>query len=269
MDIWPSQRHLSQIIATLYRIQETTLHRRNVDIIEWSLIATSDIAMGTFLGFYTGDHDIEYRDSVYAAKLDNVHIYPFADEANITRQERDNRPFANMNEPNTGEHANCCFIVQDFGHDEVEGIERIDQYEKARFFRGLACFTCDAVKRGEELTWYYGKTYEGNRIKQGYEAGKDCLSLLEKKEFIASNSQAVLAVMPKVPYTCLIAVTGLRQSLRFPVQKRTRSKNVSDDDEDDDEDDSSSGSGHEIKYQPSAQSGSRSRRLMQRNLQKA
>ena len=33
--------------------------------------------MGTFLGFYTGDFTIAYRDSLYAVKLNHVHIYPF------------------------------------------------------------------------------------------------------------------------------------------------------------------------------------------------
>lgn len=261
--MWPSERRVWQIPSAMYEVLQTTVKRRNMDIVEWSLVATSDIQIGTFLGFYTGDHDLEYRDSLYAAKLDHVHIYPFSNEANITLQERENRPLANMNEPNVGEHANCCFVVQDFKHDEVEGVENIYKYDIARFFRGLACFTCDNVKVGDQLTWYYGKSYEGNRIEQGYIAGEECLSLLQKKEFIAENSQAVLAAMPKVPYTCLIAVTGLRKSSRFlvPQKKRKRKKDVSDDDDDDD---SSSGSGHEIKYQPSTDTNSRIERLNHR-----
>ena len=204
--MWPSERRVWQIPSAMYKVTQTTVKRRNVDIAEWSLVATSDIQIGTFLGFYTGDHEIEYRDSLYAAKLDHTHIYPFANEANITSQERKNRPLANMNEPNLGDNANCCFLVQDFKHDEVEGIENIVNYDTARFFRGLACFTCDNVKVGEQLTWYYGKAYEENRRQQGYKAGEECLSLLEEKEFIAENSQAVLAVMPKVPYLSLIHI---------------------------------------------------------------
>ena len=259
MNMWPSEQLISQIFSK-YKVQQTTVKRRNTDIVEWSLVATCDIAIGTFLGFWTGDQDIAYRDSLYAAKLDHMHIYPFANEANITYSERENRPFANMNEPNFGHHANCCFIIQDFRHDEVEGIENIFKYNAARFFRGLACFTCDNVKVGEQLTWYYGKAYEENRSQQGYREGEQCLSLLEGKEFIAENSQAVLAVMHKVPYTCLIAVTGQQKSTRFALPNKKRKKYRSDDDDDS----SSSGSGHEIKYKPSTSNNSRNERLNRR-----
>ena len=49
-------------------------------------------------------------------------IYPFPDEQNITDEQRKNRPFANMNEPLAGENANCCMIVQDFKHNEIDGL---------------------------------------------------------------------------------------------------------------------------------------------------
>ena len=66
--------------------------------------------------------------------------------------------------------------------------------------------------------------------------------------------------MPKVPYTCLIAVTGLRKSSRFPLPVKKRRKDASEDDDDN----SSSGSGHEVKYQPSTDANSRSQRLKRR-----
>ena len=146
-----------------------------------------------------------------------MHIYPFRDESKITLDQRRNRPLANMNEPSVGRYANCCFLPQDFKHDEVEGVENISGHNAARFFRGLACFTCEYVAKNEQLTWHYGNAYAPNRKEQGYEVGKPCLLLLEKQPFIEENSKSVLSVIPKVPYTYLIPVTGLRKSSRFPL----------------------------------------------------
>lgn len=268
--MWPSEMQLSQISRVsqitfnMHKVQPTIVRRRNIEITEWSLVATHDIAVGTFIGFYTGDFDDTYRDSLYAAKIDSMHIYPFKDESNISIDERKNRPLANMNEPSVGTYANCCFVPQDFKHDEIEGVQNIPGHKAARFFRGLACFTCENVKKNEELTWHYGNAYAPNRKEQGYEVGKPCLLLLEKQHFIEDDSRSVLSVLPKVPYTCLIPVTGLRKSPRFPLPKKKRRRNGSDDES---EDESSSGSGHEMKYKPDA--NSRNARLERRNKKKS
>ena len=247
--MWPAEQRAAQFPSGLYRVQQTKLMRRNVERIEWSLVANCDIPLGTFLGFYTGDHEETYRESLYAADLANIYIYPFKNESNITEEERKSKPFANMNEPNAGDYANCCFVNQDFDHREVEGVENIPNYDIARFFRGLACFTCDDVKRGQELTWHYGKLYQANREEQQYEAGKPCVLLLHHEEFIPGNSQGVLSIMSKVPHTCLVAVTGLKKSNRFPLPRKKRRKKR---DSSDDEDDSSSlESEDEPKYKPS------------------
>lgn len=244
--MWPAEQRLSCIRPSLYRLRKTNLYRRNVEVVEWSLVASVEIPIGTFLGFYTGHHSNETHESLYAAKINNTNVYPFANESNITLKERNIRPFANMNEPKVDDAANCCMIYQDFKHDEVDGVNNILNSESARFFRGLACFACRDIKKDEELTWYYGRSYEANRQKQGYEVGRQCDAIVDDLHFVASNSQAVLTVMPKVTYKCLIPVFGLQKSGRFPVQKKRKKRNESDESSEK----SSSGSGHEDKYQP-------------------
>lgn len=253
---------LPHLPHALYEVKKSTLKRRNLDIIEWSLIATCDIKVNTFLGFYTGSFKSEAYDSLYSAQLDDTHIYPFEDESNISEAERRSKPFANMNEPNESEHANCCFVVQDFKHDEVQDIQNIPNHERALYFRGLACFSCIDIKKDDELTWYYGDSYEPNRIRQGYKAGKPCTLLLQKQAFIEKDSLGVLSVLPKIPSTYLIAVIKSRKSLRFPHKKK-RKKTES---EDNNTSDSSSGSGHEIKYKPDIIG--RGERLKRRNMNK-
>ena len=152
--MWPAQTRASCFRAEMYEIKRDSVFKRNMHIVEWSLVATRDIPIGTFLGFYSGEFDLSIRNSLYAAKLDNFHIYPFPDEDNISEEQRSQRPFANMNEPNIHEFANCCMIVQDFAHTEIENVSYIPNFEAARFFRGLACLSCAEIKSGESLTWH-------------------------------------------------------------------------------------------------------------------
>ena len=149
----------------LHRVASTVLRRRNREVTEWALVATRDLPRGTFLGFFAGEVSTEARESLYAATVGHVHIYPFADEARITPAERARRPLASMNEPAEGDTANCFMVVQDLLPDEVLGPAG------ARLYRGLACFTCRDVARDEELTWHYGASYEPHRRRQGYVAG--------------------------------------------------------------------------------------------------
>ena len=212
--MWRGEYRSNCIRNGLYDISSTTLVKKNEETRQWTLKAVIDIPIGIFLGH------------------------------NITDEQRKNRPFANMNEPLAGENANCCMIVQDFKHDEIDGLVEGD--DKALFFRGLACFTCADVKTGDDLTWYYGKAYEENRQQQGYDAGKPCELLTQRVAFIPSNSTGVLSFMPRVSRDCVIPMYRQHKSDRFKLKKRRRKKGDSSDSPDTD----SSGSGHIPKYRP-------------------
>ena len=246
--MWVSEYRAICLMNSLYRVSQTTLYKRNIEVTEYKLVATQNIPFGTFLGFYTGNFSKTLRTSKYAAKLSHMHIYPFVNEEAITFRERELRPLANMNEPSAGNDANCCMLVQDFSHNEIEfeSEEQAQELQKARFFRGLACFTCANVKSGEELTWYYGSSYEPNRELEGYKAGSPCQKLMKKEAFILDNSESVLRVMSRIQYACVIPIYGTNKSLRFvPPKKRKRKESESD------VTSSSSGSDHIPKYDPS------------------
>jgi hypothetical protein len=262
--MWQAEYRAICLMDSLFRVAQTSFSKRNVEVTEYSLVATRDIPVGTFIGFYTGEFSQDERSSMYAAKLNHMHIYPFANEETITIGERESRPLANMNEPSKGTYANCCMIVQDFKHDEIIFANDLQGQEvsRARFFRGLACFTCARVKGGEELTWYYGKSYESNRASQGYEAGRPCNMLIENTAFIPDDSQGVLSVMPRVEYSCVIPIFGMNKSSRFALpKKKKRRKNDSDDES---TTSSSSGSGHIPKYDPTKSTTTRSDRVRAR-----
>lgn len=244
--MWASEyRALCLVNDIPFRVEQTSLKKRNVDVTEYSLVATKDMTIGTFLGFYTGEFSQNVRTSLYAAQLNHVHIYPFPNEDEITLSQRESRPFANMNEPRENTEANCCMILQDFSHDEVEFPTDFDPetVRNARFFRGLACFTCANVRNGDELTWHYGASYEQHRSSVGYKVGHPCRLLVENTAFLPDNSQGVLQVMHRVQFACVIPIYGLSKSPRFPLPKKRKRKNSS-------ESTSSSGSGHIPKYDP-------------------
>ena len=209
-------------------------------------VSAHDIPGGTFLGFYSGTFaERNQATSMYAATIHNrIDIFPFVDESDITETQRHERPLANMNEPNKGQLANCAMLVQDFAHDEVDGVERIPNHRSARYFRGLACFTCVDVPAGQQLVWHYGASYEANRIAQGYEAGLPC---------VPATYEPILRVVRKVPHTCVYPITGAVKSARFKTPRpMTRH----------DSDTSSSGSGHLPKYTPAKET--RAERLAKR-----
>ena len=228
----------------LYRVTQ-------LDDANWGLLATHDLPSGMFLGFYSGTFAERSVDvSMYAAAIHNrIDIFPFADESNITKSQRQERPFANMNEPNKDQIANCAMLVQDFAHDEVEGVEWIPNHRSARFFRGLACFTCTDIPAGQQLVWHYGASYEANRIAQGYEAGLPC---------VPRTYEQILRVIRKVPHICVYPIAGAVKSARFKTP-RPMTRN--------DSDTSSSGSGHSPKYTPAKET--RAERLAKRNKEKS
>ena len=241
--------------ADVFRVSTKTVRLRNVEKTEWSLVAQTFIPSNTFLGFYTGVFDTHERESLYSVKIDSIFIYPFENESAITHDERLRHPFANMNEPDANTYANCCMIIQDFDCSEVDNG---NADPRVRFYRGLACFTCKDIEENEELTWHYGKSYEENRLLQGYEAGWPCEKLLQKLIFIPSNSSGVFKYLPKVPLHCVFPIYGTHKSERFKKTKRKRKKTS-----DDDSDTSSSGSGHIPKYVASTEG--REERLARRN----
>ena len=255
--MWRAQYRASCLQDALCRVTSTVLTRRNAEVTEWALVATADLPLGTFLGFYAGDVSTEARESLYSAQVGRVYIYPFEDEARITAPQRAARPLACMNEPAEGACANCCMVVQDFLPDEVIGVGP----PTARFYRGLACFTCKAVARGEPLTWHYGRSYEAHRRAQGYRAGAPCELLTQGAPFLPDASQGVLARMPRVSQECVWPVFGAQQSERLPSRRRKKKKKRG---SDDDSDTDSSGSGHMPKYTPRAES--RAERLQRRRL---
>ena len=219
---------------------------RNAEKLEWSLQATRSIPPSTFLGFYKGrfverqEHD---RPSLYAASVDSiVDVYPFADDNNISHAERYALPLASMNEPSVSERANCYMVVVDFAPNEVA-----DANDLAKFYRGIACFTCIQIEEGQELTWHYGKSYDPMRVQQHYTAGQSCFDL-EPDAHTTANHLDVLAAIGKVARNCVIPVWN-RRSIRANLNKKTRKKSS-----DDDDDTSSSGSGHEQHYKPNSES---------------
>jgi hypothetical protein len=151
---------------------------------QWMLASKRDLPAGTFLGMYDGAFKATSSESLYAiAIMDNVSVFPFEDEANITYLQRSTHPLASMNEPRQGTKANCCIVMIDFSADEVLNIDQIPNYENAYFFRGLLCFTCSQVRTHDELTWHYGDEYDVHRRRENYIAGEPCTYKLTKADF--------------------------------------------------------------------------------------
>ena len=258
--MWNAEHQTSCLINDKVIALPKVMTRKNLQVTEWSLVAKVDMPPATFIGFYSGEFSMDRRESLYSAQVDQMHIYPFADEENITLQERQARPLASMNEPVKNADANCCMIVQDFAPSEVA-----HSSPDVRFYRGLACFTCAHVRADDELTWNYGPSYEAIRQMQGYEAGPPCTLLRQRIPFIPDDSRGVLDHMPIVSLQCVFPVTGLHKSARFPLVKKPRRRRRSDSSEED-SDASSSGSGHAPKYVASSQS--REERLKERSRHK-
>ena len=65
--MWRAQYRASCLPGALYRVASTVLTRRNAEVTEWALVATADLPLGTFLGFYAGDVSTEARDGAHRA----------------------------------------------------------------------------------------------------------------------------------------------------------------------------------------------------------
>lgn len=157
-------------VSVNYYLRRKRLKLKNVEGLQWSLVAKRDLESGTFLGMYDGTfRSSRGEKSLYAAHIiGDVSVFPFDDESRITYAEREVHPFASMNEPLEGEKANCVVYAVDFPKD------KFGSTWPPNFYRGLVCMTCRSVKMHEELTWYYGKEYDVHRQQEGYQVGKTC-----------------------------------------------------------------------------------------------
>ena len=208
-------------------VNRTCLLVRNRETKMWGLHAKRDIKAGEFIGIYTGSYASLTCPprTRYAVDIGPSQpcIVPFPDEDHITSAERDTHPLACMNEPSEGEFANTHMVIQDFAHDEVEGVESIPHHEQARFFRCMACFACEDIRCGDALTWNYGTSYEPIRTLLGYVAGQPSRRVLAGEVFIAPNSQGVLdALHQRVPHYAVFPVLRSKtlKSARFKKHKR-------------------------------------------------
>ena len=207
-------------------VKRTRLNVRNQQTRMWGLHAKRDLKAGEFIGIYTGSYasltcPLRTRYAVDVGPSQPC-IVPFADEDQITPNERETHPLACMNEPSEGEFANTHMAIQDFTHAEVEGVEFIPHHEQARFFRCMAGFACEDIPSGAALTWNYGTSYEPIRTLLGYVAGKPCRRVLADEVFIAPNSKAVLDALGRVPHYAVFPVMRSQtlKSERFKKHKR-------------------------------------------------
>lgn len=164
---------------------------------QWSLAAKRELESGEFLGLYSGNFQKDNASSRYALEiLNDISVFPFENEANISYRERELHPFSNMNEPDNGTAANCIMFVVDFSADEIEKVETIPNYEKAYYFKGIVCLTCAKVNMHDELTWHYGPAYEAHRKAQNYIAGSPCKFKLKEEDFAKFNPVPAAHVYP-------------------------------------------------------------------------
>lgn len=173
-------------LSDKFYLKRKQLTVKNKAVRQWSLFAKRDLEPGEFLGLYSGTFRKTTNNSLYALEIDDdigIAVFPFENEENITYEEREMRPFANMNEPEDKTAANCIMFVLDFSADEIENVQTIPNYEKAYFFRGIVCLICAKVNMHQELTWHYGPGYEPHRTSQGYIAGFPCKFKLKEEHF--------------------------------------------------------------------------------------
>jgi hypothetical protein len=222
-----SQDAYEKYIHNIAVVKRMRLQMKNQTVLSWSLVAKKNISCGSFLGFYTGSMEMTMRDreSHYALEVGYKQpcIYPFEDETNITSKVRNKHPLASMNEPNKGTHANSHMVIQDFDVAEIADVTNVYNYTHARFFRGLACFACCDIKKGDALTWHYGSKYQPIREGVGYEVGSPCKKVIDEEPFVRENSKTVLdALEGSIPCYAVFMVLKTQniKSSRFKKQKR-------------------------------------------------
>ena len=207
-------------------VKRSRLLLKNQETLMWGAVAKRDLKVGELVGIYTGSYSSLAcpPNTRYAVEIGTSQpcIIPFPDENAITAIQRDTHPLACMNEPSRGQVANCHMAIQDFSRTEVESVESIPNNESASFFRCMACFACENIKRGEALTWYYGRKYQSIRDLLGYVSGGGCTRVENGEVFIAANSKATLDAIGKVPHYTVFPILRSQtiKSARFKKKKR-------------------------------------------------
>ena len=220
---------------------------------EHGLFAVRDLAVGDFVGFYSGRFAQRVDDGSQLAYAMEVGpppgptVHPFADEDRITEAEREAHPLASANEPPPGVHANVHAVLQDFASSEIlwMGEKNEGAFGTARFARGVGVFAAEAIEAGSELFLHYGSSYQPIRDLKGYEVGEECRLVVDGVDFIEPNCHAVLATLSRVPARCVYPVCTNVASDRFRPPKRVRI-----DSEGEESVCSSSGEDHEPYYRP-------------------
>lgn len=221
--------------------------------LERGLFAVRDLAVGDFVGFYSGRFERRVDDGSQCEYAMGVGpppgptVHPFADEHNITEAEREAHPMASANEPPPGVHANIHAVLQDLAPSELVLVGDEDEraFHTARFARGVGVFAAEPIEGGSELFLHYGSSYQPIRDAKGYEVGEECRLVLEGVDFVEPNCQAVLATLGRVPGRCVYPVRTHLTSDRFKNLKRVRI-----DSEGEESVCSSSGEDHEPYYRP-------------------
>ena len=256
MEVGQSDQRRDAYRTHLYNtilVKRTRIRVRNTETRMWSLVAKRDIEKGTFIGFYTGSMASRTcpPDSHYSLHVGRSQpcIVPFINEDHITSAERDIHPLASMNEPSEGEFANCHMAVQDFNASEVADVKTIHNSEFARYFRGMACFSCHDINAGDALTWNYGPSYEPIRQLMGYVAGQPCRRVLDNEVFIKADSRSVLESLGgRVPNYVVFPVLK-NQTIKSARFKTTRRRHTVDS-EGEESASFTSGSDQEVEYRP-------------------
>ena len=85
INMWSAEHKTSCLLNDKVIVLPKVMTRKNLQVTEWSLVAKVDMPPATFIGFYSGEFSMDRRESLYSAQVDQMHIYPFADEENITK----------------------------------------------------------------------------------------------------------------------------------------------------------------------------------------
>jgi len=165
--------------------------------------AVADLPANTLVTVYTYDRVVNQAtlDAMRDAPRNAVDRYavqgPDPDVTFIldVPVDRQKHVGALFNEPPEGSAANMAL------HAERVALDNGD------VFHVLALYTCDApVSAGAELTWFYGRSYEAVRRKEGYQAGLPCSSKepltppLEEvvQRVVAARGDAVDGILYKI-----------------------------------------------------------------------
>lgn len=135
---------------------------------QYALYAQKDYVPNECVGVYWGNvRSHPPKERKYAVQLSkDAYIDPYPLPVQLA--DRIKSPLPCMNEPSVNKQANCVMRPMNLPASYVQG------GDANHFYKALVCFACDAISKGTELTWHYGKTYDEIRKTENYEAGKVC-----------------------------------------------------------------------------------------------